>query len=63
MVPLPRPGIQSPGRAAPLPPAVYGPIPDAELRLITWGGAFDPQLGSYLSNTVVYAVQVSENPE
>jgi sortase (surface protein transpeptidase) len=39
--------------------AVYGPTPDAELRLITCGGAFDPQLGSYLSNTVVYAVQVS----
>jgi LPXTG-site transpeptidase (sortase) family protein len=38
--------------------AVYGPTPDAELRLITCGGAFDPQLGSYLSNTVVYAVQV-----
>jgi sortase (surface protein transpeptidase) len=39
--------------------AVYGPTPDAELRLITCGGTFDPQLGSYLSNTVVYAVQVS----
>jgi hypothetical protein len=43
--------------------AVYGPTPDAELRLITCGGAFDPQLGSYLSNTVVYAVQVSRGPE
>jgi len=40
--------------------AVYGPTPDAELRLITCGGTFDPQLGSYLSNTVVYAVQVSD---
>jgi sortase (surface protein transpeptidase) len=39
--------------------AVYGPTPDAELRLITCGGAFDRQLRSYLSNTVVYAVQVS----
>jgi len=39
--------------------AVYGPTPDAELRLITCGGAFDPKLGSYLSNTVAYAVQVS----
>ncbi len=38
-------------------PAVYGPTPDAELRLITCGGTFDPQLESYLSNTVVYAVQ------
>jgi hypothetical protein len=39
---------------------VYGPTPDAELRLITCGGTFDPQLESYLSNTVVYAVQVSD---
>ena len=39
--------------------AVYGPTPDAELRLITCGGIFDPSLGSYLSNTVVYAVQVN----
>ena len=43
--------------------AVYGPTPDAELRLITCGGAFDPRLGSYLSNTVVYAVQVSDGRE
>ncbi len=39
--------------------AVYGPTPDAELRLITCGGTFDPQLRSYLSNTVVYATQAS----
>jgi hypothetical protein len=39
--------------------AVYGPTPDAELRLITCGGTFDPMLKSYLSNTVVYAVQVN----
>ncbi len=39
--------------------AVYGPTPDAELRLITCGGTFDPQLKSYLSNTVVYATQDS----
>jgi hypothetical protein len=39
--------------------AVYGPTPDAELRLITCGGIFDPKQGSYLSNTVAYAVQVS----
>jgi hypothetical protein len=38
--------------------AVYGPVPDAELRLITCGGAFDPALRSYLSNIVVYAVQI-----
>lgn len=37
--------------------AVYGPTPDPELRLITCGGTFDPALGSYLSNTVVYAVE------
>jgi sortase (surface protein transpeptidase) len=38
---------------------VYGPVPDAELRLITCGGTFDPATGSYLSNVVVYATQVS----
>lgn len=38
--------------------AVYGPVPDAELRLITCGGTFDWQTRSYLSNTVVYAAQV-----
>jgi sortase (surface protein transpeptidase) len=37
---------------------VYGPTPDAELRLITCGGVFDPARGSYLSNVVVYAVAV-----
>jgi hypothetical protein len=35
--------------------AVYGPVPDAELRLITCGGIFDQSLGSYLSNVVVFA--------
>jgi sortase (surface protein transpeptidase) len=35
--------------------AVYGPTPDAELRLITCGGAFDAASGHYLSNIVVYA--------
>ena len=38
---------------------VYGPVPDAELRLITCGGVFDSVTGSYLSNVVVYATQVS----
>jgi len=38
---------------------VYGPTPDAELRLITCGGAFDYATGHYLSNTVVYATEVS----
>ncbi len=36
--------------------AVYGPTPDAELRLITCGGRFDETRRSYLDNTVVYAV-------
>jgi sortase (surface protein transpeptidase) len=38
---------------------VYGPTPDAELRLITCGGVFDQATGHYLSNIVVYAVEVS----
>ena len=38
--------------------AVYGPVPDAELRLITCGGQFDNSTGSYLSNVVAYAVLV-----
>jgi sortase (surface protein transpeptidase) len=38
--------------------AVYGPAPGPQLRLITCGGTFDPALGSYLSNVVVYAVEV-----
>jgi len=37
---------------------VYGPAPDPELRLITCGGTFDPAIGSYLSNVVVYATQI-----
>jgi len=37
---------------------VYGPTPDAELRLITCGGAFDLATRHYLSNIVVYATQV-----
>jgi sortase (surface protein transpeptidase) len=39
--------------------AVYGPTPDPEVRLITCGGIFDTQDRSYLSNTVVYAVETS----
>ena len=35
--------------------AVYGPVPDAELRVITCGGTFDRSRGSYLSNVVVFA--------
>ena len=39
--------------------SVYGPTPDAELRLITCGGTFDSTTGHYLSNIVVYATQTS----
>ena len=38
--------------------SVYGPVPDAELRLITCGGAFDYATGHYLSNIIVYATEV-----
>jgi len=34
---------------------VYGPVPDAELHLITCGGTFDYARRGYLSNVVVYA--------
>ena len=39
--------------------AVYGATPTPELRLITCGGTFDYSTGHYLSNTVVYATQVT----
>jgi LPXTG-site transpeptidase (sortase) family protein len=38
---------------------VYGPTPDAELRLITCGGDFDAATGHYLSNVVVYATALA----
>lgn len=34
---------------------VYGPTPDAQLRLITCGGTFDRSVKSYMDNLVVYA--------
>ncbi|MEU6999390.1 sortase [Nonomuraea sp. NPDC046570] len=34
---------------------VYGPTPDAELRLITCGGTFDTRRRSYRDNIVVFA--------
>jgi sortase (surface protein transpeptidase) len=34
---------------------VFGPTPDAELRLITCGGPFDRAVGHYEDNVVVYA--------
>jgi sortase (surface protein transpeptidase) len=38
--------------------AVYGPVPYAELRLITCGGTFDYATGHYLSNVIVDAALV-----
>lgn len=37
---------------------VYGPTPNAQLRLITCGGTFDPATGHYLSNVVAFATLV-----
>jgi sortase (surface protein transpeptidase) len=37
---------------------VYGPTPNAQLRLITCGGVFDNTRRSYLDNVVVYAVAI-----
>jgi LPXTG-site transpeptidase (sortase) family protein len=37
---------------------VFGPTPDAELRLITCGGTYDSVTGHYLSNIIVYASQI-----
>lgn len=34
--------------------AVYGAVPDAELRLITCGGTFDPATGHYQNNVIVF---------
>ena len=38
---------------------VYGPVPEAQLRLITCGGTFDPSTGHYLSNVIVFALLAS----
>ena len=35
--------------------AVYGAVPNAQLRLITCGGTFDFSTGHYLSNVIVFA--------
>jgi hypothetical protein len=35
--------------------AVYGAVPDAQLRLITCGGTFNPVTRHYLSNVIVFA--------
>ena len=34
---------------------VYGPTPDAELRLVTCGGSFDSSTGHYVDNIIVFA--------
>ncbi len=48
--------LQAPKDAFPT-EEVYGPTPDAELRLITCGGEFDRSVRSYEDNTVVFAVR------
>jgi sortase (surface protein transpeptidase) len=42
--------------------AVYGPVPDAELRLVTCGGSFDPVRRHYRDNIVVYAALTGSSP-
>jgi Sortase domain len=37
--------------------AVFGPTPDAELRLITCSGPFDTSTGHYVDNLVVFAIR------
>jgi sortase (surface protein transpeptidase) len=37
--------------------AVYDPVPNAQLRLVTCGGTFDPATHHYLSNVIVFAVE------
>ena len=41
---------------------VYGPTPNAQLRLITCGGDFDSAAHSYLDNVVVYAELAAQQP-
>lgn len=36
---------------------VYGPTPDAQLRLVTCGGAFDDATGHYVDNVVLFATK------
>lgn len=38
--------------------AVYGPTPDAQLRLITCGGTYDRSIGHYDENLVVFATLI-----
>ncbi len=41
---------------------VYGDTDDAQLRLITCGGAFDPGAGSYEDNVIAFATLVATRP-
>lgn len=41
---------------------VYGPTKDAQLRLLTCGGAYDRSAGGYQSNVVAFARLVSVRP-
>ncbi len=45
---------QSPKSASPS-SEVYGNVPTPELRVITCGGAFDPQIGHYTDNLILFA--------
>jgi hypothetical protein len=47
---------------AEFPASIYSTTPDAQLRLITCGGRFDPARKSYLDQTVVYARLVGLRP-
>lgn len=38
--------------------SIYAPVPTPELRLVTCGGAWDPDTGHYVDNVVVTAVAV-----
>ncbi|WP_326738058.1 class F sortase [Streptomyces sp. NBC_01022] len=41
---------------------VYGPAKDAQLRLLTCGGTYDPAAGGYQSNVVAFARLVAIHP-
>ncbi|WP_405404842.1 class F sortase [Streptomyces sp. NBC_01104] len=41
---------------------VYGPAKDAELRLLTCGGSYDPGAGGYQSNVVAFARLIAVHP-
>ncbi len=39
---------------------IYGPMPDAQLRLITCDGEYDPERGHWTRNMVVFATAVTD---